>query len=93
MSDEGALRKEAHAKRASAARARRLVTALTLDADKAQLLRYAQQLEAEATELERQAAAQGAVPPPVGSVEHAQGQQQQQNSTDVPPDSEPEPKQ
>jgi hypothetical protein len=92
MSDEGALRKKAQAKRASAARARRLMAALTLDADRAQLLRYVEELEAEATRLERQAAALHAGPPPADRATHQQQQAQQQNGTDTPTDPDAKPK-
>lgn len=69
----------ARVKRAAAARARRLASALNPDQDRERLLDYAKKLDAEADALERQE--------PVTT--HKQEQAQQQEATQAPPEGEP----
>jgi hypothetical protein len=74
---------QAAATRDLARRARRLLHALTLEADRARLLQYAEELEEQADRLE----AEGAVPQT--QVQQQQTQQQQQQDSSEAPDAPP----
>jgi hypothetical protein len=69
---------QAAAKRDLARRARRLARELTLDADRARLLQYAEELEEQAKRLEAEGGA------PQRQVQQQQTQQQQQEASDAP---------
>ena len=79
---------EAKARRDAAARARRLAQSVSGDDDRAQLLDYANTLDAEADSLERQPSD----PAATRKVEQPQQQAQQQAATDPapPPDGKPD---
>jgi hypothetical protein len=86
MSEATALLDRARKKRDAARRARELVWQLEQDADKERLTHFADDLDEQAGELERQAAA--LVPPttlPSGGVVHEQQQVQQQQAAECQP--------
>ena len=70
--------KQAAATRDLARRAKRLAQALTLGADRARLLQYAEELEEQANRLESEGGGQSA------QFEQQQVQEQQQESSDAP---------
>jgi hypothetical protein len=89
------LRELARAKRAEATRARRLAGEMTADADQDRMVRYAIELEAEAAELDRQAAAPVTQVQPPGysvtqPVQQTQQQQQQQGPEGPSDDEKPQ---
>jgi hypothetical protein len=81
---------QAAATRDLARRARRLAQALTLDADRARLLQYAEELEEQAARLESEGGRRPNTRP--GQVEQQQVQQQQQESSDAPDSAPAKPK-
>jgi hypothetical protein len=86
MPEAAALLEQARKHRDAARRARRLVRELSQDADGQRLMRYADDLGEQASELERQAAA--VVPPtasPSRGVVHEQQQEQQQQAAEPQP--------
>jgi hypothetical protein len=73
-----------------ARRARRLAAALSLDEDRERLLRHADELDAQAAELERTFEPVTPVPPGIQAQVQQQQQQQQQQQAEAPPEAPPE---
>ena len=91
MSTRDELLRHAAERRLAAVQTRRLANGVSLKTDRDRLMQQAAEIEAEAKELERQAA-QGEAMPPMGVTNRVQQQQvqqqqvQQQQSTDQTPD-------
>ena len=87
------LLEQARKHRDSARRARRLGRGLSRDDDRELLKRHADELDIQASKLERQAAAL-ASPSPLptqGNVEHQRQREQQQQESNTPPENRSEP--
>jgi hypothetical protein len=91
MASRDELLRIARDQREMAARVRRLARGLSLNADHDRMMRQADELEVEATHLERQAAAESPSPagPPAPQVQQTQVQQQQQHEVEGEPEQKP----